>query len=123
MHSHTTLFLYQGPHPVHKAWAESIGASFLYHNIIVSIDRISEFNRFLRRAWHLCLRGALSIIPMVKHDVHYILSEGYTSTSPILKSKLKTKLVFLAADPFFYEVECLFNKLRTGSLSGLDKSR
>jgi len=58
---------------------------------------------------------------MVKHDVHYILSKGYTSTSPILKSKLKTKLVFLAADPFFYEVECLFNKLRTGSLSDWER--
>jgi glycosyltransferase involved in cell wall biosynthesis len=123
MRSHPTLFLYQGPHPVHKAWAESIGASFLYHNITVSIDRISEFNRFLRKAWHLCLRGALRIIPIVKHDIHCILSEGYSFTSPILKSRLKSRLVFLAADPFFYEVECLFNKLRTGSLSGLDKSR
>lgn len=95
------VFLHQDPHPVHDAWAQSIGAMFLHYRlgILESWRRRVKLMEWLLKKVSRCF---YRLYPF--HDVGAILVEGGAPLpeATLIKRKLQdVRLILLAADPLF----------------------
>lgn len=90
----TNLFVYQGPHPVHAAWARSVGAKFLNYRFG---PKWMIKNRWTRAAAVISKRISLNFLKTPQ----CVIAEGGAPlvVTTIIKATKRCKMVYLCADP------------------------
>lgn len=99
-----TVFLYQGypsPHPVHKAWAESVHATPIRFRIPSNkvLEKLDRYNTYLRLVRKRVSKFFFKHYPF-GNEIKVVLSGGGACLPEalILKRRFNAKIILLAAD-------------------------
>lgn len=96
-----TVFLYEGPHAVHAAWARSIGAKFI-PNIGAGPKMGSGWSSRIAKAFLMPF-----MLRKIPKDTNVLLIEGGLGfiVGFFFKKIRKGKIVMIVSDPLFYELK------------------
>ncbi len=112
------VFLYQGPHLIHRTWAESIRAYPLYYGIVPVnklLGRLYMKQRYIRGVWRRFTKILLKTLPISINASILLIEGGIIPHAVLLKKRLNAKSILIAADRLFYNVEMILRNLKTGS--------